>query len=56
MIFDVMHIQMHVIRHKIAPTKDMEMPWVSGKPPVCWWGEDADRDILIGICKHGYQR
>ncbi|KAJ3053100.1 choline dehydrogenase 7 [Rhizophlyctis rosea] len=47
---------MHVIRHKIAPMKEMEMPWVSGKPPVSWWGEEADRDILIGICKHGYQR
>ncbi|KAJ3044119.1 choline dehydrogenase 7 [Rhizophlyctis rosea] len=47
---------MYLIRFKIAPTKQLPIPRVAGRPPVSWWGEEADRDLLLGICRHGYQR
>ncbi|KAI9218176.1 hypothetical protein BC828DRAFT_389349, partial [Blastocladiella britannica] len=25
-----------------------------GRPPADWWGPDEDRDMLIGVVKHGY--
>lgn len=27
-----------------------------GNPPADWWGDSEDRDLLLGICKHGYQQ
>lgn len=44
------------IRHKCKPTPDMFMPTLGGTPPAPWWGPDQDRDLLIGVCKHGYQQ
>ena len=32
------------------------MPRVPGNYPAPWWGADQDRDLLIGVCKHGYQQ
>lgn len=58
----LLRIQMlHIIRDRIVPTdwekaKVLEIPKVTGSPPAKWWGEDEDRDLLLGICKHGYQQ
>ncbi|KAI8088403.1 hypothetical protein BDF21DRAFT_413129 [Thamnidium elegans] len=58
----LLRIQMlHLIRDKIVPTdweeaKALEMPKVTGSPPAPWWGENEDRCLLLGICKHGYQQ
>lgn len=32
------------------------MPRVPGNYPAEWWGPDQDRDLMIGVCKHGYQQ
>jgi hypothetical protein len=34
----------------------MYMPTVVGASPAKWWGADHDRDLFIGICRHGYQQ
>jgi hypothetical protein len=58
----LLRIQMlHLIRDKIVPTdweeaKALEIPKVTGLPPAKWWGENEDRCLLLGICKHGYQQ
>jgi hypothetical protein len=58
----LLRIQMlHLIRDKIVPedweeAKVLEMPKVTGSPPAPWWGENEDRCLLLGICKHGYQQ
>jgi hypothetical protein len=44
------------IRHRNKPGPDMYMPKLSGTPPADWWGPGQDRDLLIGICIHGYQQ
>ncbi|KAI9176217.1 hypothetical protein H9P43_006582 [Blastocladiella emersonii ATCC 22665] len=33
--------------------RDLVVPTLS-RPPAPWWGCDEDRDLLIGIVKHGY--
>ncbi|KAI8991556.1 hypothetical protein BDF20DRAFT_845263 [Mycotypha africana] len=58
----LLRIQMlHLIRDKIVPqdweeAKALEIPKVTGSPPASWWGSKEDRDLLLGICKHGYQQ
>lgn len=58
----VLRIQMlHVIRDKIVPheweeAKKLEIPKVTGNPPASWWGPAEDRDLLLGICRYGYQQ
>lgn len=58
----VLRIQMlHVIRDKIVPheweeAKKLEIPKVTGNPPASWWGHNEDRDLLLGICRYGYQQ
>ncbi|KAJ3290493.1 choline dehydrogenase 7 [Borealophlyctis nickersoniae] len=47
---------MYLIRERIAPTKETKIPTIHSNPPARWWGEDEDRDLLIGVCKHGYQQ
>lgn len=52
---------LHLIRDKIVPedweeAKELEIPKVTGSPPAPWWGENEDRCLLLGICKHGYQQ
>ncbi|KAJ3261825.1 choline dehydrogenase 7 [Boothiomyces macroporosus] len=47
---------MYNIRHRNNPTPDLFVPKILGAPPAAWWGPDQDRDLLIGICKHGYQQ
>lgn len=44
------------IRHRSKPGPDMHMPRLLGQPPASWWGPEQDRDLLIGICRHGYQQ
>ena len=34
----------------------MHVPKLLGTPPAPWWGPANDLDLLIGICKHGYQQ
>lgn len=29
---------------------------VDGDPPTIWWDEAADRSLLIGVFKHGYEK
>lgn len=58
----ILRIQMlHVIRDKIVPqewdeAKKLEIPKVTGNPPAAWWGHNEDRDLLLGICRYGYQQ
>ncbi|RCI00137.1 hypothetical protein CU097_010915 [Rhizopus azygosporus] len=58
----LLRIQMlHIIRDKIVPNdweeaKKLEIPRVTGSPPAPWWKADEDRDLLLGILKHGYQQ
>jgi hypothetical protein len=47
---------MYMIRDRIRPTPESQMPLVLGLPPTPWWGEDEDRDLLIGTLKYGYQQ
>ncbi|KAI9305451.1 P-loop containing nucleoside triphosphate hydrolase protein [Cunninghamella echinulata] len=58
----LLRIQMlYLVRDRIVP-KDWEeakllpIPKVTGNPPSDWWGDNEDRDLLLGICKHGYQQ
>ncbi|KAI7865420.1 P-loop containing nucleoside triphosphate hydrolase protein, partial [Spinellus fusiger] len=58
----LLRIQMlYMIRDKIVPkdweeAKALNVPKVTGHPPSDWWEHDEDRDLLLGICKHGYQQ
>ncbi|KXS22506.1 hypothetical protein M427DRAFT_130174 [Gonapodya prolifera JEL478] len=53
----LLRVQMiYFLRQKIAPYKSMPMPELKAAPPVPWWTSDDDRDMLIGIVKHGYQK
>ncbi|CAO3697270.1 unnamed protein product [Rhizopus microsporus] len=58
----LLRIQMlHMVRDRIVPkdweeAKQLPIPKVSGSLPCDWWGEAEDRDLLLGICKHGYQQ
>jgi hypothetical protein len=48
-------IQMlHHIRDKIQPHAGQAIPTVLGNTPASWWGDDEDRDLMIGIMKYGY--
>ncbi|KAJ3355013.1 hypothetical protein HDU83_004184 [Entophlyctis luteolus] len=51
----LLRIQMlHNIREKIKPTQETKMPVILGAPVAAWWGENEDRDLLIGTLLHGY--
>ncbi|KAI9316672.1 P-loop containing nucleoside triphosphate hydrolase protein [Dichotomocladium elegans] len=58
----LLRIQMlYLIRDKIVPkrweeAKALVMPKVTGSAPSTWWSEVEDRDLLLGIYKHGYQQ
>ncbi|CAO3638143.1 unnamed protein product [Cunninghamella blakesleeana] len=58
----LLRIQMlYLVRDRIVPkeweeAKQLAIPKVTGNPPSDWWGDDEDRDLLLGICKHGYQQ
>ncbi|KAG2220859.1 hypothetical protein INT45_010921 [Circinella minor] len=58
----LLRIQMlYLIRDKIVPkrwedAKVLSIPKVTGSSPAPWWSDDEDRDLLLGICKHGYQQ
>ncbi|KAI8897954.1 SNF2 family N-terminal domain-containing protein [Globomyces pollinis-pini] len=47
---------MYNIRNRHHPTTDMFMPKILGAPPSPWWGAQQDRELIVGICKHGYQQ
>ncbi|KAL1425709.1 hypothetical protein MTO96_018879 [Rhipicephalus appendiculatus] len=40
------------------PARDIPIPppAADGEPPAPWWDEDADKSLLIGVYKHGYER
>ncbi|ORY40365.1 hypothetical protein BCR33DRAFT_740236 [Rhizoclosmatium globosum] len=46
--------QLYNIREKINPNPQSKMPMILGAPLTPWWGEDEDRDLLIGTLTHGY--
>ncbi|KAI8331392.1 P-loop containing nucleoside triphosphate hydrolase protein [Chlamydoabsidia padenii] len=58
----LLRIQMlYLVRDRIVPknweeAKLLGIPKVTGTPPADWWGDNEDRDLLLGICKHGYQQ
>ncbi|KAI8069985.1 SNF2 family N-terminal domain-containing protein [Gongronella butleri] len=58
----LLRIQMlYLVRDRIVPkdweeAKHLPIPKVTGSPPSDWWGDDEDRDLLLGIVKHGYQQ
>lgn len=58
----LLRIQMlNTIRDTIVPddweeAKKLEIPHVTGSSPVPWWKANEDRDLLLGILKHGYQQ
>ena len=41
-----------------VPSTDYELdvPVIEGEPPGPWWDEEADKSLLVGIFKHGYDR
>ncbi|KAL3243971.1 hypothetical protein MRX96_019550 [Rhipicephalus microplus] len=41
-----------------VPARDIPIPppAADGEPPAPWWDEDADKSLLIGVYKHGYER
>ncbi|CAO3585468.1 unnamed protein product [Absidia cylindrospora] len=51
----------HAIRNLILPgdwnyAKDITFPQVDVARPAIWWGANEDRDMMLGIRKHGYQQ
>lgn len=40
------------------PARDIPIPppAADGEPPSPWWDEEADKSLLIGVYKHGYER
>eukprot|EP00842_Homolaphlyctis_polyrhiza_P001258 jgi/Hompol1/2132/HPOL_002827-RA len=44
------------IRNKCDPRPDMFIPKFLGAPPAPWWGDAEDKDLMIGVAKHGYQQ
>lgn len=45
---------MYNIRHRFKPSPTMTIPKMMGSLPAVWWGDQEDRDLMIGICKYGY--
>ncbi|CAH1277583.1 CHD7 [Branchiostoma lanceolatum] len=35
---------------------DIQVPIPEGEPPIDWWDEEADKSLLIGVFKHGYEK
>ncbi len=35
---------------------EIPVPDVDGDKPAIWWDEDADKSLLIGVFKHGYEK
>ncbi|KAJ3360096.1 Chromodomain helicase DNA binding protein [Allomyces javanicus] len=58
--FMVARIQLLKQVHDMVPNEDFELAQRTIKvppltrPPAPWWGPNEDRDMLIGIVKHGY--
>lgn len=42
------------IRHRYDPKAYKDMPKMLGSAPSPWWNAIEDRDLMLGICKHGY--
>lgn len=38
--------------------RDIPIPYCKpdGEPPALWWNEEADKSLVIGVYKHGYDR
>ncbi|XP_064466588.1 chromodomain-helicase-DNA-binding protein 7-like isoform X3 [Ornithodoros turicata] len=41
-----------------VPARDIPIPppTADGEPPAPWWDEEADKSLLVGVYKHGYER
>lgn len=41
-----------------VPVREIPIPYVhpDGEPPAAWWSELADKSLLVGVYKHGYDR
>ncbi|XP_054164988.1 chromodomain-helicase-DNA-binding protein 7-like isoform X2 [Oppia nitens] len=41
-----------------VPARDIPIPppVADGDPPAQWWDEEADKSLLVGVYKHGYDR
>ncbi len=35
---------------------DLNIPATDGEPPATWWDEAADKSLLAGVFKHGYEK
>ena len=35
---------------------ELDVPSIEGDLPAPWWDEEADKSLLVGIFKHGYDR
>ncbi|CBY38713.1 unnamed protein product [Oikopleura dioica] len=45
------------IKDNVPSTEyELDVPNIEGDPPVPWWDEEADKSLLVGIFKHGYDR
>ncbi|KAI8622186.1 SNF2 family N-terminal domain-containing protein [Chytriomyces sp. MP71] len=42
------------IREKMRPEPGCKMPPILGAPLTPWWGDDEDRDLMLGTLKWGY--
>lgn len=40
------------------PVRDIPIPYCQpdGEPPAQWWNEEADKSLIIGVYKHGFDR
>jgi len=35
---------------------DLTVPTLEGDQPAQWWSADADKSLIIGTFKHGYEK
>ncbi|XP_064639881.1 chromodomain-helicase-DNA-binding protein 7-like isoform X2 [Lineus longissimus] len=35
---------------------NLPQPNADGEPPIMWWDDEADKSLLIGVFKHGYEK
>ena len=34
----------------------LNVPATDGEPPATWWDDAADKSLLVGVFKHGYEK
>ncbi len=45
---------LYILKEKIKPDQNTQIPKVLGNNINKWWAPEDDRDLLIGVVKHGY--